>query len=26
MTGSSLPPILVDSHQRQNSGIIFYKS
>jgi len=23
MTGSSLPPVLVDSNQRQSSGIIF---
>jgi hypothetical protein len=26
MTGSSLPPFLVDSNQRQSSGIIFYTS
>jgi hypothetical protein len=26
MTGSSLPPGLVDSNQRQSSGIIFYRS
>jgi hypothetical protein len=25
MTGSSLPPVLVDSNQRQSSGIISYK-
>ena len=24
MTGSSLPPVLVDSNQRQSSGIILY--
>jgi hypothetical protein len=26
MTGSSLPPRLVDSNQRQSSGIMFYTS